>query len=264
MADVRTTVRLVSAQARLRSSLVARLVAIIVAMLTAYQRGPRTAAETAALVSRVAGALDAGDKTAGRLGQGLVTTTFPTARSSTPLLPSTWTQAEIERIVADWLANPVPEVVEADVTDHLAQAERAGTTSTKIRGITGWRRIVHPELSQGGTCGLCIAAATQVYTTGNLEPIHEGCHCGVMPIVGDDDPGEALNRLDLGDLYDVAGDTTDGWTLKQTRYQVGPSGQLEPVLSRKKRGKREPQAAISRRARQRRAYDAQQRKSKTS
>ncbi|HEY1177864.1 MAG TPA: hypothetical protein VGF17_17040, partial [Phytomonospora sp.] len=156
------------------------------------------------------------------------------------------------------------EVVEADVTDHLAQAERAGTTSTKIRGITGWRRIVHPELSQGGTCGLCIAAATQVYTTGNLEPIHEGCHCGVMPIVGDDDPGEALNRLDLGDLYDEAGDTTDGWTLKQTRYQVGANGQLEPVLTRKKRGKREPQAVISRRARQRRAYEAQQRKSTTS
>ncbi|NUP30358.1 MAG: hypothetical protein HOQ30_04345 [Gemmatimonadaceae bacterium] len=264
MADPKVTGALISAQGRLRANLVAKLVALIVGMLTAYQRGPRSAADTASLVTRLAAALTAGDKTAARLGRGLVTSTFPTARTATPLLPTTWTQEQVERIVQEWLANPVPETVAQDVTEHVALAERDGTSSTQVRGVTGWRRVIHPELSEGGTCGLCVAATTKVYRTGKLKPIHEGCNCGVLPIVGENDPGDALNRLDLGDLYDDAGQTTDGWTLKQTRYQVNTHGQLEAVRTRQKRGKREPQAAISRRARQRRAYDAQQRKSKTS
>ena len=233
--------------------MVARLVAVIVAMLTAYQRGPQTADDTAKLVSRLARALEQGDRIAARLGSGLVGQTFPEARTSSPVQPSTWTQDEVQRIVEEWLANPVQDVVEEPVIEHVVQAERKATVATRVRGITGWRRIIHPELSQGGTCGLCIAAAAgRTYTTGNLEPIHEGCNCGVMPIVGDDDPGDALNRLDLGDLYDEAGGTTDGWTLKQTRYQVGADGQLVAVKTREKRGAREPLAKIQRRARQRR------------
>ena len=240
-----------SAQGRLRSSLVARLVALIVGMLTAYQRGPRTSADTAALVERLTAALTEGDKAAGRLGRGLITSTFPTARTSTPL-PTTWTQEQVERVVADWLANPVPDTIATDVTQHVARAERGSTASVRIKGITGWRRVIHPELSDGGTCGLCVAATTRVYRTGKLKPIHDGCNCGVMPIVGEDDPGDALNRLDLGDLYDDAGGTTDGWTLKQTRYQVGAGGQLVAVKTREKQGAREPLAKIQRRARQRR------------
>ena len=67
--------------------------------------------------------------------------------------------------------------------------------------------------------------------------------------MGEDDPGDALNRLELGDLYSNAGDTTDGWTLKQTRYSVGPDGALVAVRTREKQGARESQAKISARAR---------------
>lgn len=251
MADAARTGRLVAAQARVRRTFVARLVAVIVGMLTAYQRGPRTAAETATLVARLTRALEQADKVAGRLGTSLVSTTFPTARTtSAPFAPSTWTQADVERIVREWMANPLPETIETDVTEHVAQAERQATTSVRVPGITGWRRIVHPELAEDGTCGLCIAAATRIYTTGNLKPIHDGCHCGVMPIIGEDDPGDALNRVDLGEMYDEAG-TNDGWTLKQTRYQVGADGQLVAVKTRQKDGPREPIAKIRRRARQR-------------
>jgi hypothetical protein len=95
-----------------------------------------------------------------------------------------------------------------------------------------------------------VAAATRIYTTGNLKPIHDGCNCLTMPIVGGNDPGDALNRLDMGQIYDDA-NTTDGWTLKQTRYVMGTDGHLEAVKTRKKDGPREPLAKIQKRAKQR-------------
>lgn len=250
MPDAARTGALVAAQGRVRGGIVARLVALIVGMLTAYQRGPRTAADTVTLVSRLTRALEQGDRLADRLGSTLISTAFPDARTTVaPAAPSTWTQEQVERIVQEWLANPVPDVIEQDVAEHVAAAERGGTTSVRVRNVTGWRRIIHPELSRGGTCGLCVAATSRIYRTGNLKPIHDGCHCGVLPIVGGEDPGDALNRLDLGDLYDDAGQTTDGWTLKQTRYQVGADGQLEAVRTRQKQGAREPLSKIQARAR---------------
>lgn len=237
----------------MRAGLVERLVTLIVGMLQAFQRGPRTSTDMARLVGQLTQALQQGDRVAGRLGVSLAQATFPDARRSTPVLPlapSEEVQAEVERIVADWLASPEPQTIEKAVAAKVEKAQRSGTASTRLRGVTGWRRVIHPELSEGGTCGLCVAATTRVYTTGNLQPIHEGCHCTVLPIVGDDDPGDALNRLDLGNLYEAAGDTTDGWTLKQTRYQVGDDGQLVAVRTRQKQGAREPLSKIQRRARQ--------------
>lgn len=259
--DPRRVGALMVAQSKARSSVIARLVALIVGMLTAYQRGPRTPAQTASLVARLAAALDQGDRVAARLGVSLVSTTFPDART-VPVLPSTWTQEQVERIVQQWLANPVPDTIAHDVTEHVAQAERASTATVRVAGITGWRRVIHPELSAGGTCGLCVAAATRIYRGGNLKPIHDGCNCLTLPIVGDDDPGDALNRLDLGDLYDDA-NTTDGWTLKQTRYQVGADGQLVAVKTRQKQGAREPLEKIQRRARQKAKAKAAEKAAKT-
>jgi len=254
MPDAARTGALMAAQARMRGGVIARLVALIVGMLTAYQRGPKTADETTTLVSKLTRALEQGDRLAERLGSGLVSTAFPQARTTVaPKAPSTWTQEQVERIVQEWLANPVPETVAAPVAEHVVQAERSATAAVRVRNITGWRRVIHPELSLGGTCGLCVAATTRVYTTGNLQPIHEGCHCGVLPIVGEDDPGDALNRLDLGDLYDDAGQTTDGWTLKQTRYQTGPDGALVAIKTREKQGARESQAKIQARAKRKAA-----------
>jgi hypothetical protein len=43
---------------------------------------------------------------------------------------------------------------------HLAAAE----------DVTGYRRVIHPELSKSGTCGLCVAAADRVYHVDDLMP----------------------------------------------------------------------------------------------
>jgi hypothetical protein len=101
--------------------------------------------------------------------------------------------------------------------------------------ITGYRRTVHPELSKSGTCGLCISASTRIYRTDRLMPIHNRCCCGVMPIIGGWDAGDALNGLDLKTLYtDAAGGSgragTDARDLKRTRYRVDQHGELGPVL----------------------------------
>lgn len=76
--------------------------------------------------------------------------------------------------------------------------------SRNTQTITGYRRVIRPELSKTGTCGLCIAASDRIYNAGELMPIHPGCYCEVMPIVGDYDPGFSLNTADITRLYRTA------------------------------------------------------------
>lgn len=114
----------------------------------------------------------------------------------------------------------------------------------KAAGITGYRRVVHPELSETGSCGLCIAASDQIYSVGTLMPLHARCKCEPMPIFGDVDPGNSLNNLSLSVLYEDASRTTkrksktggaptgtSGELLKRTRYEVNEHGEWGPVLT---------------------------------
>lgn len=127
------------------------------------------------------------------------------------------------------------------VNDDIAMASRQANLdamkSARGSGITGYRRVLHPELSEGGSCGLCIAASTRVYKIGELLPIHNLCKCGVAIIIGDDDPGSQINDEDLAVLYAEAGDTTDGRALKDQRYEVFDHPELGPVLRNKKHKK---------------------------
>jgi hypothetical protein len=108
---------------------------------------------------------------------------------------------------------------------------RASLTAQEQQGlITGWRRVPHPELSKGGTCGLCWAASTRIYKTGELMPIHHDCHCLPMPVTAGHDIGSIINDQDLGALYGDAG-STDAAALKRTRYRVDEHGELGPLLS---------------------------------
>lgn len=96
--------------------------------------------------------------------------------------------------------------------------------------VTGWRRVVHPELSAGGTCGLCIAASDRLYKTDDLAEIHAECKCTVLPTVGDQpDAGHALNTESLQRLYEEAGGTAAA-KLKRTRYRVVQHGELGALL----------------------------------
>lgn len=114
----------------------------------------------------------------------------------------------------------------------LAAVNRVGTRDAhQILGVTRYRRVIHPEKSLGGTCGLCVAAATRVYRVGALLPIHGGCHCEAVEV----DPrsgvdlGAALNRRDLDRLYaDAGGNDRDA--LLATRYKITEHGELGPVL----------------------------------
>lgn len=116
---------------------------------------------------------------------------------------------------------------DTDVTlAFRAQAQRV----MLVRRVDGFRRVVHPELSRGGTCGLCIIAADRVYTRGDLLPLHARCACGVLPIVNGLDPGAQLDRDALDALYEAAGSNRAA-DLKRTRYSVRQHGELGPVLT---------------------------------
>lgn len=100
-------------------------------------------------------------------------------------------------------------------------------------GVTGYRRIVHPELSRTGSCGLCIVASDQVYNRRDLLPLHARCKCTVLPVIGEKDgvgdPGSSLNERSIGDFYTLAG-TTLGEDLKKVRVQVNQHGEYGPSL----------------------------------
>lgn len=154
----------------------------------------------------------------------------------------------------------------------IALASRRGATETiRLGGVTHWRRMIRPELSEGGTCGLCIAASTRVYRVENLMPLHDLCNCLVVPAISGGrrvDPAEVLNEADLatvvptsvadlGGVYKAADGSTFAEQLKRTRFQVNAHGELGAVLSlegRKVRGSSEA-ARDTARARARRDSD---------
>lgn len=94
----------------------------------------------------------------------------------------------------------------------------------------GWRRVIHPELSRGGTCGLCIAAADRIYSIETLSPLHGRCHCTVAPVTRTADPGGTLNNEDLKSVYESA-KSTYAADLKRVQYSVQQHGELGPVLT---------------------------------
>lgn len=137
------------------------------------------------------------------------------------------------------LVDPIDAAVQrvaavADMDIQLAdraQSKRTLEDQARKVEIRGYRRVIHPELSKGGTCGLCIAASDRIYHVEDLKALHGRCECTVLPIVGQHDPGSSLNNLDLNDLYAHAGDSTNRADLKRTRYQIDQHGELGPVLT---------------------------------
>lgn len=108
--------------------------------------------------------------------------------------------------------------------------------------IIGYRRVIHPELSRSGTCGMCIAASDRIYKVGELLPIHANCKCTIAAVTEDYDPADDLNAVDLNQLYKQAGGTSAAH-LKRTRYKIDEHGELGPVLVPKRKYK--PRSAAS-------------------
>jgi len=134
--------------------------------------------------------------------------------------------------ITDTNAGLAARLTEAEA---LRRAEKAGVP------ILGQRRVVHPELSLGGTCALCLVASDREYKVGTLAPIHDHCKCTTSPITREHDPGGVLNAIDLEKLYDEAGGNGRD-VLKRTRYVVDEHGELvtvyKPLREYKPRGQR--------------------------
>lgn len=122
-----------------------------------------------------------------------------------------------------------------DLAEHdvlLADRDAAQRFLAAQETVLGYRRVVHPELAKDGqSCGLCIVAASRVYSKEELLPIHGHCNCTVLPVFEAADPGLKLNRADLDRIYRAAGDSTAA-KLKRTRVEVRQNGELGPVLTR--------------------------------
>lgn len=110
-----------------------------------------------------------------------------------------------------------------------------------------YRRVIRPELSKTGVCGLCIAASDRRYTTGDLMPLHAGCKCEIAPILSTADIGRDMNQEDLNQLYDAAGGNASEM-LKTVRVREVKHTELGLVLtdvSHRAKGVYKPREKIS-------------------
>lgn len=123
------------------------------------------------------------------------------------------------------------EVLVAEPTeDEVAKARKKHKArKRKTQKVIGYRRIIHPEESKSGTCGLCMVAADRKYSREDLKAIHNGCQCTVSAITEAEDPGLNLNEADLEKIYNAAGSTGRG-DLQRVRVGVEENGELGPVL----------------------------------
>ncbi|OQZ93687.1 hypothetical protein BST15_17610 [Mycolicibacter arupensis] len=116
------------------------------------------------------------------------------------------------------------------LSQRFAESEVINLAADQPRSrIVGMRRVIHPELSRTGVCGLCIAAADRIYTVRQLLPIHKRCKCTTAAVTEEFDPAAELNAIDLSQLYTDAGGTSRAH-LKRTRYQTDQHGELGAVL----------------------------------
>lgn len=120
------------------------------------------------------------------------------------------------------------------LAQRLAEQQTLSKVRAKDKRVIGYRRVIHPELSKGGVCGLCVAASDRKYNIEDLKPIHHRCNCGVAPITRNADPGHALNQDGLEQLYSDAGGTTAGQDLKKLRYDLVDHDELGTMLVRTK------------------------------
>jgi hypothetical protein len=118
-------------------------------------------------------------------------------------------------------------------TQRVTQLQSAKTLQNAADNgapVIGWRRVIHPEMSKSGTCGLCVAASTRIYKTDQLMPLHTDCQCTVLPVTLANDPGALINERDLNQIYGPSGGNTAA-LLKKTRFQILDNGELGPSLT---------------------------------
>lgn len=117
-------------------------------------------------------------------------------------------------------------MVTSDVALHVRRQARGWMHYHNWRMF---RRVVRPERSFGGVCGLCLVASDRLYYRGDLMPIHDNCHCEPILVTRRSDPGSILNRDTLDEIYDDAGSTYAN-DLIDVKYRIEEHGELGPIL----------------------------------
>lgn len=126
------------------------------------------------------------------------------------------------------LQDRVADIAGADVLT-AARDEASNVYASRVN-VSGYRRVIHPELSRSGTCGLCIVASQRIYHSADLMPLHgPSCNCDTMAITRTDDPGFRLNEDDLKSIYAAAGSNAAA-ELANTRITIDEHGELGPIL----------------------------------
>lgn len=146
--------------------------------------------------------------------------------------PLAWDNLDdyVQKAVDDWLDAAVKRLTDNANTDGQIAMNSAATQRFHGSGIRKYRRVIHPELSKTGTCGLCAVAATNVFSTADLLPMHNNCKCTVAPITANNDPGLKLNREDLDAIYRKAGSTSAA-DLKSVRVIMESHSEIGPILT---------------------------------
>lgn len=149
--------------------------------------------------------------------------------------PESWDrmQQSVESSVTHWLEESRRRLEDIIDTDTMLALNRTALECYRSAGVKRYRRVIHPELSRTGTCGLCVVAADRVYTIKDLMPLHSNCHCTVLPITAKHDPGLRLNKDDLEAIYKKAKGSTKGADLRQVRVLTLSNNEIGPVLSAK-------------------------------
>jgi hypothetical protein len=164
-----------------------------------------------------------------------------------PEIPSGTSAAGAVSVTPPTLQTPAEAAREraeavADLDSQLVVSRQSQKSYAAQRDVIGYRRVLHPELARTGSCGLCVAASTVSYHKQDLLPIHARCSCTTAPVYDAADVGDALNAIDLEQIYRDAGAhpkaeraafgrTTFGRDLKRVRYQVDDHGELGPILN---------------------------------
>jgi hypothetical protein len=105
----------------------------------------------------------------------------------------------------------------ADLDAQLVVRDQSRQFMTAQPTVVGWRRVFYPELSSGGSCGLCITNAADVHSKTDVLPVHAHCTCVPVPVFDGHDPGAQLNAR-------------HGQGLERAAAAVSQHGELGPVL----------------------------------
>lgn len=238
-------------QAEQRHSIIVQLIRALLGLWSGFDRVDDQQAVIGLAAKSALLSLSASDS-ARRLQRSYLTASFRELGVSTKDMPSSL--ASYPRTNADPLEvwqRPVgqyiwqrrqgstPEDQRTTLNDYLsdlgstdvmvAERDEAARVYESREGIIGYRRVIHPELSRSGTCGLCVAASARFYRSGDLLPIHNDDHCTTMGVTENFDPGLRLNADDLKKLYAAAGSTAAA-DLANTRITINEHGELGPVL----------------------------------